>query len=86
MLPGLATVGRFLWPLPDKGLARRLHRVAAPTLIIWGAEDRLIPASYATDLAGRISGSRVELVSGAGHMVTVERPDEVARLLEQLLG
>ena len=86
MLPGLATVGRFLWPLPDKGLARRLHRVAAPTLIIWGAEDRLIPPSYATDLSGRIPGSRVELVAGAGHMVTVECPDEVARLLEQLLG
>jgi pimeloyl-ACP methyl ester carboxylesterase len=86
MLPGLATVGRFLWPLPDKGLARRLHRVAAPTLIIWGAEDRLIPPTYATDLAGRIPGSRVELVAGAGHMVTMERPDEVARLLEPFLG
>jgi pimeloyl-ACP methyl ester carboxylesterase len=85
MLPGLATVGRFLWPLPDKGLARRLHRVGAPTLIIWGAEDRLIPPSYAADLSGRIPGSRVELVAGAGHMVTAEHPDEVARLLEQFI-
>ena len=86
MLPGLATVGRFLWPLPDKGLARRLHRVTAPTLVIWGAEDRLVPPSYATDLAGRIPGSRVEVLAGAGHMVPVERPLEVTELLVQLLG
>lgn len=85
MLPGLATVGRFLWPLPDKGLARRLHRVTAPTLVIWGAEDRLVPPSYATDLAGRIPGSRVEVLAGAGHMVPVERPLEVAELIEQFL-
>jgi pimeloyl-ACP methyl ester carboxylesterase len=86
MLPGLATVGRFLWPLPDKGLSRRLHRITAPTLAVWGDEDRLVPPSYAADLAGRIPRCRTELVAGAGHMVPVERPDQVARLIEELLG
>lgn len=32
----LACTGKFVWPIPDKGLKKRLHRIQAPTLIIWG--------------------------------------------------
>src|SRR5581483_2731416 len=32
----LAAAGKFLWPIPDKGLRKRLHRIKAPTLIVWG--------------------------------------------------
>ena len=39
--------GKFVWPIPEKGLRTRLHRVTAPTLIVWGADDALIPVGYA---------------------------------------
>ena len=43
----LGTTGKFVWPIPDKGLKKRIHRVAAETLIIWGEHDRLVSPVYA---------------------------------------
>ncbi|MGI8549810.1 MAG: alpha/beta fold hydrolase, partial [Dehalococcoidia bacterium] len=43
----LAAAGKFLWPIPDQGTNKRLHRIIAPTLILWGASDRLAPPVYA---------------------------------------
>ena len=40
---GFATAGRFLWPLPDRGLSERLYRVKAPTLLLWGTDDTETP-------------------------------------------
>ena len=38
-LQSFSAAGKFLWPIPDKGLKRRIHRIKAPTLIIWGEAD-----------------------------------------------
>ena len=46
-LQSLSAAGKFLWPIPDKGLKRRIHRIKTPTLIVWGESDRLVPPSYA---------------------------------------
>jgi len=72
MIRGLATVGKYIWPIPDKGLRRRLHRITAPTLVVWGAKDRLVPASYADDFVAGIGNARVEIIDDAGHMVPFE--------------
>ena len=37
---------RLLWPTCDRGLHKRLHRIVAPTLILWGSADRVVPPSY----------------------------------------
>ena len=37
-----ACTGKFVWPIPDRGLKNRMHRIAAPTLIVWGKADRII--------------------------------------------
>ena len=71
----LGCTGKFLWPLPEKGLAKRLHRVSAPTLIIWGEHDHLIPSGYASEFAQRIPGSRVVLIPEAGHTPQLEHLD-----------
>lgn len=63
---------RFLWPIPEAGLATRLHRIAAPTLILWGRHDRLAPVSYAHRFAGAITNARVIIVEGAGHVPQAE--------------
>src|SRR5712692_2033405 len=62
----LACTGKFVWPIPDKGLKKRLHRVTAPTLIVWGKQDGLVPPLYAQEFADRIANARVELVDQAG--------------------
>src|SRR5581483_6240764 len=75
----LACTGKFVWPIPDKGLKKRLHRIQAPTLIIWGKQDGLTPPVYAEEFASRIPGARVELVEGAGHVPQLEQAETVAR-------
>jgi pimeloyl-ACP methyl ester carboxylesterase len=81
----LGATGKFIWPIPDKGLDRRLHRITATTLILWGREDRLISAAYAREFAARIADSRVEIIEAAGHMPQWEQLETVAPLVLQFL-
>jgi pimeloyl-ACP methyl ester carboxylesterase len=80
-----ACTGKFVWPIPDKGLKKHIHRIAAPTLIIWGAADGVIAPAYAEEFAQRIANSRVELIEAAGHLPHLEQPDRVARLVRNFL-
>jgi pimeloyl-ACP methyl ester carboxylesterase len=77
LVRGMTTVARFLWPIPDRGLARRLHRIKAPTLVVHGAEDRFVPVQYADDFVARLPNATSRVVPGAGHMLTVEALDDV---------
>jgi pimeloyl-ACP methyl ester carboxylesterase len=81
----MTTVAKFVWPIPDRGLRRRLYRITAPTLAVFGELDRVVPASYAEDFAGGIKGARTAVVPGAGHMLPVERSDEVAAAIDAFL-
>jgi pimeloyl-ACP methyl ester carboxylesterase len=82
----MACTGKFVWPLPDKGLKKRIHRITAPTLVLWGKQDRLVPAVYAEEFSSRIPGCRVEMLDQTGHVLTLEHPQKVARLIEEFLG
>jgi pimeloyl-ACP methyl ester carboxylesterase len=82
----LACTGKFVWPIPDKGLKKRLHRIEAPTLVIWGKEDRLIAPDYAQEFAGRIPNARVELVDGAGHLPQLEQLGTVVPMVRGFLA
>jgi pimeloyl-ACP methyl ester carboxylesterase len=74
-----ACTGKFVWPVPDRGLKHRIHRIAAPSLIIWGESDRIIAPDYAKEFAKRIAGARVQLIAKAGHLPHLEQPEEVAK-------
>ena len=80
-----ACTGKFVWPLPDKGLKKRIHRIAAPTLIIWGNADQVIASAYANEFAQRIAGAHVELIDRAGHLPHLEQPHRVAQLVRDFL-
>ena len=82
----IAAAGKFLWPLPDKGLHRRSYRIKAPTLILWGEQDRINPPSYASDFQGLIAGSRTETVANAGHLLMLEQPDAFADAVAAFLS
>jgi pimeloyl-ACP methyl ester carboxylesterase len=55
-----------------------LRRIAIPTLVLWGAEDRVANADYGRAYAAAIPSARFETVSEGGHLVQDEKPDEVA--------
>jgi pimeloyl-ACP methyl ester carboxylesterase len=82
----MGATGKFLWPIPDKGLKKRIHRIQAPTLLVWGKEDRIVPLVYAEEFARRIAGARVETVDQAGHAPHLEHSETVARLVRDFLS
>ena len=50
----IGCTAKFVWPIPEKGLSKRLHRIDAPTLIVWGKQDRLVSSAYAAEFGRRI--------------------------------
>lgn len=69
----MASVLHFIWPIPDKGLDRRIHRVAAPTLLVWGEQDALVDPAYAEEFTSRLRDSRLATVAKAGHLPQLEQ-------------
>lgn len=76
---------KFLWPVPDRGLVRRLHRITAPVLVIWGEEDRIIPSSYAYEYGKRMPGSTVYVLPSSGHIPQVEQMEATLELVSSFL-
>lgn len=74
-----ACTGKFVWPVPDRGLKNRIHRIAAPTLLVWGDSDRIIAAVYAEEFAKGIRGARVKVIAEAGHLPHLEHGEAVAK-------
>jgi len=77
----MACTGKFVWPIPDKELKKRIHRIAAPTLLVWGKQDRLVPPVYAEAFASRISNTYVELIDQAGHIPPLEKFAQIWTLI-----
>jgi pimeloyl-ACP methyl ester carboxylesterase len=72
----LAAAGRFLWPNGDRGLRERLYRIKAPTLLLWGESDRIIPPIYADAFRRLLAGSptvKVQTIAAAGHALFAEQ-------------
>lgn len=82
----LGATGKFVWPIPDKGLKRRLHRVTADTLIVWGEDDALVSSIYAKEFAARIAKARVEIIKDCGHVPQVERLDVLRPMVTSFLA
>jgi pimeloyl-ACP methyl ester carboxylesterase len=72
---------RFCWSpyMHNPKLKHRLHRIGVPTLILWGAADRVTSEGYARAFSALIPGARFETIERAGHFPHVERPEEFAR-------
>jgi len=81
----LSAAGKFLWPIPDKGLKKRIHRIVAPTLLLWGASDRLVPPVYGEEFLKHIDGARLTIFKGASHMLPFEKPEEVVEAVTDFL-
>jgi len=70
---------RIFWPLGNTKLEKRLPLIAAPTLLVWGEQDRIMPRSYADNFAAAIKGkTELKVISGAGHLAELDKPEETA--------
>jgi len=63
-----------------------LRRIRAPTLILWGREDRWIPVAQADRFAAAIPNARLTILAGCGHLPQEERPLETAALVASFLA
>ena len=79
-----AAMAKFVWPIPDRGLRKRLHRITAPTLVVWGDADRVNPLPYAEEWTRQIKGAALSIGPG-GHMIHQEAPEVVAAAVEEFL-
>lgn len=80
----LGMAGRLLFPIPERGLAQRLYRIRARTVVVWGDSDRLIPPTYAHAFKKGIAGAELVSIPEAGHLVTLEKPQAVAAAVSRL--
>lgn len=77
----MTSLARVIWDRNyEPKLARWLGRISAPTLILWGTQDRIIPVEQSAHWARHIRGSEVVLMDGVGHLLFLEAPDAVKRL------
>ena len=67
-------------------LPHLLGAVAAPALVVWGRQDRIVPLECGERYAKLLPRARLELVDGAGHLVDMENPDVLAPLVTRFLS
>lgn len=78
---------RLLWPMCDTGLEKRLPRIEAPTLVVWGDRDQVISPIYSEVFSERIGGEvERETVSGAGHLVYLDAPEALSGMIHRFLA
>ena len=77
----LESTARFAWApyMHDPKLKGRLHRIGVPTLLLWGAQDRIVTPDYGRAYAAAIPAARFALIDQAGHFPHLEQPEDFAR-------
>ncbi|HUV73727.1 MAG TPA: alpha/beta hydrolase, partial [Anaerolineae bacterium] len=96
--PGLLDLAREEWVENDPQVVHddfaacdifdvmgRLGEIRCPTLVLCGEDDKLTPLKYANYLQDNIPGATLTIIPHAGHMVMMERPDQVNRAIGEFL-
>ncbi len=82
MVRATEVAARIFWPLGNTRLEKRLPTIIAPTLILWGEKDRLMPRSYADKIATGIKGpTKVQTIADAGHLAELDEPAATAQAI-----
>ena len=82
----MAMAGKILFPIPNRRVSKRLYRVKAETLVLWGAEDILIPPVYGERWKALIPGARLVQIREAGHLLPYEQPEIFVSAVSGFLG
>jgi pimeloyl-ACP methyl ester carboxylesterase len=81
----LGTATKFMWPIADRGLRRRLPLIDAPTLVVHGTSDGLLPPAYAEEFVRLIPDATLACIDAAGHYPMVEQEDEFTTVVGKFL-
>lgn len=84
----LESAARIGWNpyLHDPKLEGRLRRVTAPTLVLWGRQDGLVPPVYGERYRDRIRGAQIQIIDACGHLPPIERPEAFATAVLRFLA
>lgn len=85
LMTGVVSVLRVGREIFKTNLEHRLSYIQAPTLIIWGEHDTIVPLSLGSALTQQLSGSQFQLIRGAGHVPMWEKPIEFNHLVLDFL-
>ena len=85
-LLNLRAGAKFLWPIPDTGVKRRLPRIKARTLIATSEKDTIVPAAYGPAWQAAIPGAQLTTLPDAGHIAELEQPDAFSALVRGFLN
>jgi len=79
---------RYAWDpyMYNPQLARWLGRIAVPTLVLWGASDRIVAPAYGRAYSALIPGARFELIDAAGHHPHIEQPEAFVKRVVSFFG
>jgi pimeloyl-ACP methyl ester carboxylesterase len=78
---------RVFWPLGNTRIEKRLRLIKAPTLLLWGEQDKIMPHAYAEIFAKGIAGpTTTKIIPGAGHLAELDKPVEVAAAILAFTG
>ena len=80
------TMARIAADMSDPTLLSRLPAVAVPTLLVWGASDRIVTPAYGRALAATIPGARFAEIRNAGHLPHLEDPEATWRAIDPFLA
>ena len=69
----------------SQGLPHLLRAVDVPTLVVWGAHDRIVPLSCGRRYVDVLPNARLELIDECGHAVDLEKPKELAALISEFI-
>lgn len=83
----IESFARFCWEpyMHNPKLKQRLHRIKAPTLLIWGEKDGIVDTRYGEAYGRLIPGSRFAVVPGAGHYPQLEAPQAFLSTLRSFI-
>jgi pimeloyl-ACP methyl ester carboxylesterase len=72
--------------MADASLLARLPGISIPTLVVWGAADRIVPPAHGRAYADAIPGAEFRLISRAGHLPQLETPTELLAAVTEFAG
>ncbi len=74
-------LARFAWSpyMHNPKLKDRLHRIAVPTLVLWGAEDGVVSTAYGRAYCAAIPAAAFATIENAGHLAQIDQPEDFAR-------
>ncbi len=73
-LLALRASAKFLWPIMDTGVIRRLPRVTSPTLVVTSENDHIVPPAHGAAWCAALPNAERATIAGAGHLAELEQP------------